>query len=354
VVALLTTHLGWRRWEREDGDEDEDEDEDGDYLPRLIVGLLIGALVALILRLLQRLKGDAVGGQTGAGVSQTQGVPPKIYRRPDPFIYDQYYLVKLGYAVSWHNPDVRLEDPLEAVPPGTPRTAVDSSLLQPGKAYDVVARIWNGSTSAPAVHMPVSFSYLEFGIGTTKHQIGTTHVDLSVRGASGCPAYARQSWTTPSTPGHYCLQVELTWPDDANPDNNLGQHNTDVKPLNSPNAQFTFPVRNNADLSRELRVEVDAYRIGELPECEPATGTRGMDPRRAHGAGEGQRRADHPVPEGWTVDLQPARLRLEAGAQEDLTVQITAPDGFTGLQAFNVHAFADLAPVGGVTLYVHG
>ncbi len=37
-----------------------------------------------------------------------------------------------------------------------------------------------------------------------------------------------------------------------------------------------------------------------------------------------------------------------------MTVHITAPDGFSGQQAFNVHAYADGAIAGGVTLYVHG
>src|SRR5574337_1204985 len=30
------------------------------------------------------------------------------YKRPDPMIYSQAYLMKLGYAVTWDNPDVQL------------------------------------------------------------------------------------------------------------------------------------------------------------------------------------------------------------------------------------------------------
>jgi hypothetical protein len=284
--------------------------------------------------------------ETGVTPSQTHKVPPSIYRRPDPFIYDQYYLAKLGYPVTWHNPDVRLEDPLEVVPPGQSRTPVDSSALQPGKTYDVIARIWNGSTSAPAAHLPVLFSYLAFGIGTTKNTIGTTHVNLSVKGGSACPAYARQTWTTPSTPGHYCLQVELIWPDDVNPANNLGQHNTDVRPLNSPNADFAFPLRNDADFARDFELEIDAYRIGELPECEPTEpGGRAIPVTT---------RERPPLPHGWTVDVAPNHVQLAPREQTDVTVHVTAPDRFTGLQAVNVHALADRAPAGGVTLYVHG
>lgn len=321
-------------------------DRIGWLLGLLLLGVLLPVLWRLIRWIGGELSGESGSGETGVTPSQTHKVPPSIYRRPDPFIYDQYYLAKLGYAVTWHNPDVRLEDPLEVVPPGQARTAVDSSALEPGKTYDVIARIWNASTSAPAAHLPVSFSYLAFGIGTVKNAIGTTHVNLSVKGGSACPAYARQKWTTPVTPGHYCLQVELIWPDDVNPANNLGQHNTDVRPLNSPNADFAFPLRNDADFAREFELEVDAYRIGELPECEPAE--RGG---RAIVARSGDRPA---LPDGWTVDFAPHQVQLAPGEQTEVTVHVTAPDGFTGLQAINVHALAGHAPAGGVTLYVHG
>ncbi len=30
-------------------------------------------------------------------------------KRPDPLIYDQYYLMALGFAVTWDNPDIWLE-----------------------------------------------------------------------------------------------------------------------------------------------------------------------------------------------------------------------------------------------------
>jgi hypothetical protein len=304
-------------------------------------------LLRWLRNLFKKLRGP--GDQPLPGIVSEQGhpVPASIYRRPDPFIYDQYYLAKQGWA------DIRLEDPAEVVPPGESPTAVDSSALLPGKTYDVVARVWNNSLVAPAVHMPVHYAYLEFGIGTTKHDIpGATYVDLSVKGADACPAFARRSWTTPTTPGHYCLQIELEWPDDANPDNNLGQHNTNVKALNSPNAVFKFPVRNGGEVAQAIRLEVDAYRLPELPECEREQprepGMRHTTDLRRH------RREDYPVPEGWVVDLAPQQFPLPPGAEQEVTVHITAPDGFSGQKAFNVHGFSSGAPVGGVTLYVQG
>ena len=99
---------------------------------------------------------------------------------------------------------------------------------------------------APAVNLLVRFSYLSFGAGTIRNFIGETFVDVPVKGATGLPAAAKHVWTTPAVPGHYCIQVELVWPDDANPDNNLGQENVNVQKLNSPNATFEFALRNDS------------------------------------------------------------------------------------------------------------
>jgi hypothetical protein len=124
----------------------------------------------------------------------TPNVPPWAYRQPDPLIYSQHYLQAQGLAVTWNNPDIHLESPAA---PGTP---VDAHDLRPDTDYLVIARIWNGSTTAPAVGLPVHVSFLEFGIGTTRHEVGQTAVDLAVKGAAGCPAFAAVGWHTPATP----------------------------------------------------------------------------------------------------------------------------------------------------------
>jgi hypothetical protein len=53
-------------------------------------------------------------------------------------------------------------------------------------------------------------------------------VSLGVKGTPQGVATAELDWTTPATPGHYCIQVSFSWPDDLNPNNNLGQENTQV------------------------------------------------------------------------------------------------------------------------------
>jgi hypothetical protein len=42
------------------------------------------------------------------------------------------------------------------------------------------------------------------------------------------------TWHTPAVPGHYCIEVELSHPDDGNPANNRGWNNTLVHAAQSP------------------------------------------------------------------------------------------------------------------------
>lgn len=287
--------------------------------------------------------------QTDRSKADCLNIPDHIYRRPDPLIYDQRYLMDQGLAVTWDNPDIQLH--LSGVP-------VPSSSLKADTEYDIVAQIWNGSTGAAALNMPVRFSYLSFGIGTVSNAIGVTKIDLPVKGAPGCPAFAPMKWKTPSTPGHYCLQVELIWDDDDNPANNLGQENVNVSRLNSPHAAFTFPVRNDTMLDQVLRLEVDSYRLPPRPSCDRESladsprmtaaeiAEHQRDARARHG------RDQSPVPTGWRVEIVPRELRLSPGHQQDVTVDINAPDGFSGRQHFNVNAFDGTRLAGGVTLYV--
>lgn len=268
-------------------------------------------------------------------------VPPWAYRQPDPLIYSQQYLLARGLAVTWDNPDITVQ---LAAAPGVP---VDQHSLLPDTEYLVVARIWNSATTAPAPGLPVHVSYLEFGVGTVRHDIGSTTVDLSVKGGSACPAYGTVPWRTPSAPGHYCLQVLLEWDDDVEPGNNMGQSNTDVKSLNSPHATFTFPVRNDGRQRTAVRLRTDAYTIPELRPC-------GDEEREPGAALRRHELSAWAIPEGWAVSCEPDTVVLEPGDEEQVTVDITAPDGFLGRQAINIRAESGSQVLGGVTLYVDG
>jgi hypothetical protein len=276
----------------------------------------------------------------GEGVTPQRCVPINnpAFVRPDPLIYDQYYLTSLGLAVTWDNPDIQLY--LNGVP-------VSSSQLQPGTTYEVVAQIWNNSTEAPVVNMPVAFSFLEFGVGTVSIPIGTTRIDLGVKGGPNCPALARMPWATPTTPGHYCLQVQLQPIDDTNPQNNLGQENTDVGTAHSA-AVFTFTLRNDTALMQSYRFEIDAYIPGTP---DPCNGSGDLDKdRRARMARH--QRGSQPLPAGWVVKTNPETPSLAPGESRPVTVTATPPADFTGNQTFNVNAFRAARLAGGVSLTV--
>jgi hypothetical protein len=219
---------------------------------------------------------------------------------------------------------------------------VSSSQLEPNTTYEVRARIWNNSLEAPVVHMPVRLSYLDFGIGTEPIPIGSTLIDVGVKGSVDQPRFASVPWTTPPAPGHYCLQVLLDPVEDLEPANNLGQENTDVVAAHSP-AVFQFTLRNDTRRARRYRFEVDAYGIPSLPRCEvvkPA-GTARLDEHR---------RGRHPVPPGFLVQISPDTPTLDANASTAITVSVEPPAGFVGRQTVNVNAFHEQGFAGGVTL----
>ena len=320
------------------------------YLAVLILFGLIG-LVRLVQGILKKLCLKLIAAPKGTGSenhppSKGVKVPPSIYKRPDPMIYSQYYLMAKGLAVTWDNPDIQLFD--GSLP-------VSSHDLTPAKLYTIQARIYNGSTEAAAVNMQVRFYYLSFGIGTVKNYIGQTLVDVPVKGAvAGLPAIATCPWVTPAVAGHYCIQAELVWSDDANPDNNLGQENVDVKKLNSPNATFQFMLRNDAVFPRRIRLEADSYAIPPKEDCPPSRGTGQREHNHQRDPYARHRPTAYPAAPGWQLAyLNGQEFTLEPGQQEPVRFKVTAFDGFTGRQVINVNAFDGSILVGGVTLYAH-
>jgi len=279
-------------------------------------------------------------------------VPPGKVSHPDPLIYSQWELMKLGLAVVWDNPDVQL---FQA---GAPIASWD---LQPATEYEVVARVWNNSTDAPVVGLPVRFFVLSFGIGASLDFIGATSIPvLGVKGGANHPAFARIKWKTPAAAGHFCLQVILDPADDENYGNNAGAENTLVGVAHSP-ADFTFELRNNTRRRQTYRFEVDTYEIPELRPCDeqepdPPDGERPPGPempeRPAIHVPAKHDRRNYPVPAGWNVDITPGEASLDADAAVPIRVEITPPAGFVGRKGFNVNGFNDLGFAGGVTLYV--
>jgi hypothetical protein len=288
---------------------------------------------------------------------------PDSYKRPDPLIYAQYYLMSMGLAVTWDNPDIELFEP----GPGGPEALgapVSSSALEADHVYRVRVRVWNGSYDAPAVGLPVYLSYLSFGAGTTSHPIATRFIDLGVKGSSKQPAFAFFDWRTPPQAGHYCLQARLEWSDDANPDNNLGQENVNVGVAHSP-AEFVFAIGNAAAIRRRVVLEADTYKLPELEPCaqSPHAESRKRQETRFEESRQRWERArreqsvsQFPIPLGWRVQIEPPELVLAAGEEREVSVSVDVPQDFP-TAVLNVNAFAvnDGAPrelIGGVTLQV--
>ncbi|RUW45587.1 hypothetical protein [Mesorhizobium sp. M8A.F.Ca.ET.021.01.1.1] len=325
-----------------------------EFWKRLATGLKV--LFATIRMLLCRL----AKGQRLPSPAQNDcciQLPPDIYKRADPLLYAQYYLMAQGLAVTWDNPDIDIFDGAAPV----------TGALQPAHTYRVRVRVWNGSYDAPAISVGVALSYLSFGAQTVSRPIASTAVNLGAKGTIDCPAYAEFSWTTPATSGHYCLQAQLSWGDDANPSNNLGQKNVNIAEMRSP-ARFVFSVRNEASVVRRFQIEADCYGLPKLRPCAPSRGegrgesTDTPQPRLAESkarwarALEDQAYGRFPIPDDWSVRIVPRTLSLQPRQITEIAVEIEAKDAaFRGSKTFNVHVFTigesgSRTMTGGVTL----
>jgi hypothetical protein len=124
--------------------------------------------------------------------------------------------------------------------------------------------------------------------------------------------------------------------------NNLGQENTNVRAAQSP-AEFEFTLRNGTRLVRRYRFEVDAYQIPPLQRCDEPKTDAGAVLRR-------HERGSHPIPAGFSVQIDPPEAMLDPGASVKVTVSVEPPAGFIGRQPVNINAFNEQGFAGGVTL----
>ena len=293
-------------------------------------------------------------------------IPPEIRKRADPLLYSQEWLMSMGLSVTWDNPDIQLY---------RANVAVSSELLERNTEYEVRVRVWNNSYDAPAPGLPVYLTYFGFGAGPSGTLVGKTIIDLGAKGTSQCPAFASFVWKTPVHAGHYCLQARLDWADDANPNNNMGQENTNVGTLHSP-ALFEFRTKNNASVRRRFIYEVDDYRLPDRIPCndDPNNPNNPNNQRRPlTRLRESRARWDHALAtqgygkfNNWTTDwdirIEPEKDLPAAGEEIGVKVSIESnrPD-FRGRKAFNINVFAVAENenparhfIGGVTLYVEG
>ena len=98
--------------------------------------------------------------------------------------------------------------------------------------YDVEITVHNSSRDKPAIGTTVDVRFIEFGAGAQiKHPIAVLPANVPIWPGT---AIVTTKWVTPAAPGHYCIEVELSHPEDANPANNRGWNNTQVHAAASP------------------------------------------------------------------------------------------------------------------------
>ena len=85
-----------------------------------LLGLVAGARVAgaVVGKLCRKWTGDRKGsGSENHPPARRLLLPPHTYKRPDPRIYSQAWLMARGLAVTWDNPDISLLDGAAPVSP---------------------------------------------------------------------------------------------------------------------------------------------------------------------------------------------------------------------------------------------
>ncbi len=301
-----------------------------------------------------------------------------------------------GLSVTWDNPDMWI-----TLPDGTP---VASHALQPATDYLVHARIHNASFD-PALGTAVRCLYRPYSFNSPDRVPIEVLPDGSERVVVlHIPPWQSEvavfRWMTPPTPNqHWCLQAECNHPADKNPNNNLGQENTQVLGGSSGSqVQTGARLFNPTDRTMRARVTIDQYavpagevelkldtRIRHLRRKRPLHGVRnlmlvvdGQGKLRSYGTSgpvmtsyvyrgfrqlrRGNERGAQPLDPAWqaTVNGQvvdPAGhvvVEMAPRASVDLPILFTVPP-IISLQArqqeFNVTATSDRGKLlGGLTI----
>ena len=201
-------------------------------------------------------------------------LPEQVVRRPDPCIYSQAYLQAQGLPVTWDNPDIWLA-------PAADPTAVepDSYHLKADIDYIVNVRVHNAATDL-ALGVQVRMLFRHWSINApdfapVEHDGSgnevVRHVDVDPMGVT----VTQFRWHTPVVPPgesrHYCLQARLWHPMDVNPDNNVGQENTNVYSANPGHVdpgelvEVELPLHNTTRMPQRFRFEPTLYAIDAKP-----------------------------------------------------------------------------------------
>ena len=301
-------------------------------------------LIRLLARLLRRLQGRNAdcGSPRRYKDQDCLTPPPDIRARPDPYIYSQEWLSARGLAVTWDNPDFVIIDQATG-------TLADRLALLPNHDYTIEAAVHNNSFMA-AISTQVAFEVRAFGIGTPPlTALAPDVVNVPAFGT----AIARTSWHTPASGGHNCLRALIFHVDDANPLNNIGQHNTDVAAPQSPERALKFSVGGEGALGRELVLRMNAYELPPKADCPPTFGER-ASVKYLRGLQERHDPRRYPVPEDLGAVLSHRTIAPRDGELIEVTLSFAAAATNGPRRAVNVDAYAGDQLMGGVTAYIGG
>jgi hypothetical protein len=265
--------------------------------------------------------------------------PESVSNRPDPSIYSQFFLMQLQQPVTWDNPDI-----------GLFQAGVEQNTygLAPDTTYEVRITVHNSSAEKEALGTKVAVRWIEFGAGgQIRHPIDDLVADV---GRYPATTLVSTKWRTPATPGHYCIEVELTHPLDGNPANNRGWNNTQVLAAHS---EATTPIRIfNRQLEgppRQAQAADDRRAPWNLVEIE-------FDSYVFHDAYGKEADGDvmfAPRPPAWPARVEPRLFHFAPNeTYRDVNFIVDAPAGPGRAEAFNVTARQGGAPLGGVTITV--
>jgi hypothetical protein len=269
--------------------------------------------------------------------------PERVINRPDPCIYDQFLLMQLGRPVTWDNPDVAI------LLGGVEQYTYD---LAPNTQYELRITVHNSSTKKPALGTAVDVRWIEFGAGgQVRHAIAALVADVPVWPGV---AVVQTPWRTPPTPGHYCIEVELSHPQDGNPASNLGWNNTQVKAAAS---EVQTPIRIfNRGVGGQSPVRAVHASAGDRRAPPWNLVEIGFDSYVFHDAFGKDADPDlmfEPRPPVWSARVEPALFHFSAEeTYRDVLLIVAAPDLPGRAERFNVSAWQGGAPLGGVTVTV--
>jgi len=271
--------------------------------------------------------------------------PEKVSNRPDPCIYAQFFLMQLGHPVTWDNPDVSIF--LKGVEQYTYGLTVDTE-------YDVLVTVHNASKDKPALGTNVDIRWIEFGAGgPIRHPIDNVTTDVPLWPGT---SVVKTKWRTPATPGHYCIEVQLSHSNDANPANNLGWNNTQV-----------FAAASEARTS----IRIFNRWVGGPPKTARSKATAvEPDPSRApwnlveitfdsylfkdaYGRDVDAAAMFAERPPAWPTRVEPRLFHFAPDeTYRDVELIVDAPNGPGDAEKFNVTARQGGIPLGGVTITI--